>query len=137
MTCASPKLHPTEKLDKIPDVLTVKSLLVPPLVLAESYENKGGRNFGEAHLSIDVDPYSEIGWHIDACQHFAASQRAPSQQSVTNEYLLFSRSSHRKLFTTSQTMPLFAPGRHFGEAQARLESLPAVLINPLYDIDSK
>jgi hypothetical protein len=46
--CASPKLHPTEKLDKISDVLTVKSLLVPPLVLAESYENKGGRNFGEA-----------------------------------------------------------------------------------------
>ena len=47
-SCASPKLHPTEKLDKIPDVLTVKSHLVPPLVLAESYENKGGRNFGEA-----------------------------------------------------------------------------------------
>src|ERR1035441_2332403 len=40
---------------------------------------------------------------------FAASQRAPSQQSVTTEHLLLSRNSHRKLFPTSQTMPLLSP----------------------------
>src|ERR1035441_7425820 len=56
-------------------------------------------------------------WEKCARWPFAASQRAPSQQSVTTEHLLFSRNSHRKLFTTSQTMPLFAPGWHFGEAQ--------------------
>jgi hypothetical protein len=58
-TCASPKLHPTEK----SQVLTVRSRRPPPTrAKMESYETKGRRNFGEAqHLSWAA-PRNAASW---------------------------------------------------------------------------
>src|ERR1017187_6725843 len=51
-TCASPKFHPTEKLNRSPDVLTVKSWLPPHSCKLKSDENTGGRNFGEGQVQV-------------------------------------------------------------------------------------
>src|ERR1035441_1442915 len=63
-TCASPKLHPTEK----SQVLTVRSRPIhQPAARMESYETKGRRHFGEARLPYSsADDYALVARFHDA-----------------------------------------------------------------------